>query len=354
MHIPNRHDATNWYRGTGPLSHLKKSSKLDLKFSFANEISFATAQLHDLAFFQRPSTSSELEAIRIFKRLGIPVIVDYDDLFFEIPTDNPAHQSYMNRTTQETIVQIMREADCVWVSTKEIKRCVQLPNASLNERVYVVPNALDDIHLVMRDRSKPQTNRQPAVMWRGSPTHERDVMEFTPEIGAVAKGFPNWSFVFAGWNPWFLTDGMAPKQALCSGALPVGEFMDFVYATGAEVGMVPLHDSRFNRCKSNIAWLEMTWGGAAVLAPDWEEWRHPGVTTYLTQEDYRIGLASLIEMGSEKRRALNQMSWEHIKNNFMLSKVNYIRERTIRSLVNGSDWYTGYEPLQDDDVMDLA
>lgn len=349
-HIPGLHDATCYYRAATPFAHLRKKMEADIEFDVIKEWSGPALMQYDVAFFQRPSTSQELEAIRIAKRLGLPVIVDYDDLLFDIPADNPAYRAYMNRATQETIITIMREASCIWVSTPELKRCIQIKGASLNDRVFVVPNALDDIHLVARQRAMPPPlkARQPAVVWRGSPTHERDVMEFAPEIGDVAASNLKTSFVFVGYNPWFLTERMAGSQAVLSGALPVGEFMEFLYATASRIGMVPLHDSRFNRCKSNIAWLEMTWSGGVVLAPDWEEWRQPGIVTYRSADDFKAGLKLLVEMEPEKLAEMHAQSWAHIQKNFMLSNTNKIRLLTLGACFSGQ-WPAGFERLEDAD-----
>jgi hypothetical protein len=355
MHIPNRHDATAYYRATGPLGNLRRRYRNRYKFIWADEISFGRASFYDVAFFQRPSTAQELEAIRILTRMNKPVIVDYDDLLFQVPTDNPAHGSYMNQATQTTIVEICKLATCIWVSTKELKRTLQLKGHSLNDKVYVVPNAIDDHHLLHGGKEAPAEKRTHSVLWRGSPTHERDILEYTPEIGDVASKHPRWSFVFAGYNPWFLTERMKGKQAVLSGALPVGEFMDFIYGVSPQVGMVPLHDSRFNRCKSNIAWLEMTWAGAAVLAPDWEEWRVPGIVTYHDPKSYGEALDWLLTIKEEERRELNRISWEHIQDHFLISVVNPIRDLTIKACLTNR-WPKGYEPLFDPDteaVMEL-
>ena len=358
IHIPGPHDATCWYRASGPLSHIRKRFNRNYNFERLTEWSFSTVQMLDAAFFQRPSTGAELEAIRICKRLNVPVIADYDDLLFDIPTDNPAYRNYMNKAAQETIITIMREVDCLWVSTKELKRTLQIKEAPLNERVFVVPNALDDHHLVTGHRGlpPPPKRRQPAVVWRGSPTHERDVMEYAPEIAEVAKENPATSFVFVGYNPWFLTERMGAKQAIVSPALSVGEFMDFLYATASRIGVVPLHDSRFNRCKSNIAWLEMTWAGGTVLAPGWEEWLQPGVVNYKDQASFQAGLEFLVKSTPEELEKLNRASWNHIVKNFTLSATNATRIATIDALVMGTKWPDGWQRIPDPDtdgVMEL-
>lgn len=347
-HIPNRHDATNFYRGTGPLGALSKKNYLpnvDFIPTLQSEYTYALAQLTDIGFFQRPSTSQELEAIRLMKRCGIPVIVDYDDLLFDVPTDNPAHRIYMNKNTQETIIAIMKEATAITVSTKELKRCIQIPKASLNDKVFVVPNALDDLHLAFGRRMAPPKEQNRTVLWRGSPTHERDVLEYAPEIGGIAEKHSDISFTFVGWNPWFLTERMRKKQAICSGALSVGEFMDFLYLTAPTWGMVPLHKSRFNLCKSNIGWIETTWAGGICLCPDWEEWRVPGAITYRNQTDFEKGLEAMIQMKPGDIKELNEMSWKHIKENLLLSQTTKIRAQVFGAALGLNEWPEGGKPI---------
>jgi hypothetical protein len=349
-HVPNPHDATAWYRAVSPLAHMRKRG-FPVQYDLIREWSAPAVMGYDAAFFQRPCTAPELEAIRICKRLSIPVIVDYDDLLFDLPVDNPAYQHYMNQETQSRIVTIMREADCLWVSTRELKRCIQLPRGGLNDKVYVVPNALDDVHMVTGSRGLPPPveRRQGAVVWRGSATHEQDIMTYAKQLAEAAEASPKTSFVFVGYNPWFLTKHMRPKQAVVSGAMPVGEFMDFLYATAARVGVVPLHPSRFNLCKSNIAWLEMTWAGGVVLAPDWEEWRQPGVVTYRDEDGFKAGLMALTAMEPAQLEELHRMSWNHIVKRFTLSAVNPIRQATLTAALGRSEWPEGHQRIEDPD-----
>lgn len=339
--IPNQHDATSHYRGFGPLGHLRKTSKLQWNIHPCAEFSASVAYMCDLAFFQRPKDPAELMAIRIFKRLGVPVIIDFDDLLLSVPRDNPAHDAYMNEETQRTILDICREASAIIVSTNELKRCLQLPGKPLNDRVYVVPNALDEIHLLRGTRAQPPTGTNRTVLWRGSATHERDVFEFAPEIADCAKADRSTAFTFVGWNPWFLTERMEGKQAIIAGQLPLGEFLEFLHTTAPQIGIVPLHASRFNLCKSNIAWLEMTWSGAACLVPDWEEWQHPGAVTYRTTEDFRAGLLSLMGMEPEALQELNRMAWKTVLDKFLLKRVNPLREQVMLASMGMAEWPDG-------------
>lgn len=348
---PNQYDATAYYRADVPFSAMASQGILSINHDPA--FNARRAMLTDVAFFQRPSQQLELDAIKIFKEFGVPVIADYDDLLFEVPTDNPAFSGYNSESVKATIVEIMRTVDVIFTSTKELKRSLQLPKHTLNKNVYVVPNALDDRCLLKGPMASPPKATNRTALWRGSATHMRDVMEYAPEIGAVAEKYSDLAFTFVGWNPWFLTDRMRPTQAIVTEKLSVGEFMKMVHATAPSIGYIPLHDSQFNRCKSNIGWLEMTWAGAACLVPDWEEWRSPGAITYKNHEDFRKALDLMAKMDSSQLQRYNRMAWDYIQENLLVSKVNHIRQEVIEALVQGRALPAGGEPYKSDEVMEL-
>ncbi len=348
--IPNLHDATAHYRANGPLSHLRRTGicGTDILIQTVSDFSGPGVMLSDIGFFQRPSDPKELEAIKLFKRLGKKIIIDYDDFLLGVPGDNPLFGHYASKKSQDTIIEIIRAADAVIVSTNELKRCLQLPKNCLNEKVYVANNAIDEHHMLHGERSIPPLDRNRTVFWRGSQTHQRDLMDYTPaivKVGRATKAKHNIPFTFSGYNPWFITESLYPEQAIIAGPLPMGEYLDFIYKTGPMMGIVPLAENRFNRCKSNIAWLELTWAGAAMLVPDWEEWKRPGCTTYRNEEDFIIGLTSLIESTPERLHELNRQSWFDIINNYTLAKVNGIREKVFGAAMDLCDWPEGGAPI---------
>lgn len=337
-HVPSPHDGTAYYRSIGPNHALEATKPKEFFFSepgTLKEWSWPTLTKYHLAFFQRPSTQNELDAINMCRSAGVPVIVDYDDNLFEVPTDNPVHEFYRNAGTQKVVAQCIASATVVTVSTLELKRRFQLPGKELNKHVFVVRNSINDVqHPAIKNalaaKHAPQTN--PTILWRGSNTHMRDLMEYGEPILEVAhqEGRKPPTFTFAGYNPWFLTERMKPKQAVVMPLTSVGEFMNALIGIAPEIGIVPLHNSGFNRAKSNIAWLEMTLAGAACLVPEWEEWCMPGAVTYQNAEDFRAGLLFLLEMPPENRAELRQQSWDHIKQHFLLSKQLHRRAEILK------------------------
>jgi len=88
---------------------------------------------------------------------------------------------------------------------------------------------------------------------------------------------------------------------------------------------------------SNIAWIEASHAGAVCLAPDWDEWRRPGVILYRDQEDFRQKLSMLLE-GGVNRSNLVGRSREFISQNLTLGAVNHERWKIIECLSGIDPW----------------
>ena len=59
------------------------------------------------------------------------------------------------------------------------------------------------------------------------------------------------------------------------------------------------------------AWLEGTFAGCAVLGPDFEEWRRPGIANYSDQDSFYNQMKSLIN-NDDLRLELQKMSVDTI------------------------------------------
>lgn len=342
--IPHPSDGTSYYRGLRVLAALAKQHRdfsihhVDLLTKFSEE----TVLFYDVVFFQRPSTPPELQAIEMFKDCGIPVVVDYDDNLFEVPMDNPAHATYADPNCQATVASCISVADAVIVSTVDLKRSIQLPNAVLNERVFVVPNAVDDV-FVREPLSTERVETTNTVLWRGTATHERDIVQYQEQILKLAESQPDLQFKFAGYNPWFLTERMAPNQAIVIPPLSVGDYMRMIKTLRPKIGIVPLHDSNFNRCKSNIALLEMAQAGAACLVPDWVDWRLPGAVAYTDRDSFYEGLHTLMQLTPQRLADLREITWTYIANNLTLSKMNLKRAAILKAIAGLGPMPSGWE-----------
>jgi hypothetical protein len=99
----------------------------------------------------------------------------------------------------------------------------------------------------------------------------------------------------------------------------------------SKIHIVTLYERDFNLSKSNISWIESTIAGSVVLAPDWEEWKKPGIVNYASKEDFKEKLQDLIN-GKYNLWLNHKTSLDYILNNLSLKKVNKERLKILNSL----------------------
>jgi len=336
----------------GPFALLRKEFNFNIVTS--DTVDESILDLVDFVFMQRPSTDGHAKVAEMCKINGTPLWIDYDDFLFEVPQDNPAYDAYMKREVHNNIVKIIRMADVVTVSTEQLKRCLQPKGHVLNERVYVVHNALHDKYL----RLKQPFKFKPHINWRGSRTHMRDIMEYAPEVAEFANKHQESTFTFIGDNPWYLTQNMPRKQAIVVPPMGINDYFQFITKTNPSIQIVPLHDSMFNRCKSNIAWIEASLAGAICIAPRWQEWEDkPGCLTYSTPEEFRDCLEYAIANPDEMAQQ-HALGFEYIQKNLLLSNINVFRNvlmQCLYALVRGAEvtFPRDGEALEEEAVMEL-
>lgn len=355
---PNPLDATSLYRGHGPFGRLERDwEKPDaiLEIDSNRAFDWASVISYSLAIFQRPYSRDHLTAIKLFKDRGIPVWIDYDDFLFDVPTDNPTYTLYMDSSVQRSLVEIIRLADVVTVTTRELKRLLQVKvkDGLLAEKVYVVPNALLP-ELKALQASHDVAREKVRFMWRGSHTHQRDLIEVAGQILSFnERNEKSIEWRFLGYNPFFLTDRMGENTTVIH-SVKIDDFFSFLGKVNPNFMVVPLSDSSFNRAKSSIAYVEATLGGAITIAPDYEEWRRPGVITYKSGQLERA-LEAALKMSPEDRSEYHEMAVDHVWSGpLSMVATNKLREEILLGLVGRRELPPGYEPLEEEEgVMEL-
>jgi glycosyltransferase involved in cell wall biosynthesis len=324
--LSNANDAGSWYRGIGPWAAIHKAGLAEVWYS--PNPKWQEVKSVDAVFMLRPCTKELKPAGQAAKDFGVPLIVDYDDDLLNVPSDNPSHPFFALPEVRENYKEFLQGADAVITSTPFLRE--RLLELTPNKKVYVVPNAFDPCLLRFR-RDLP---RQNSVCWRGTSTHDRDVASVADEIVRSAAWFKDhlWIFMGADPAPWACSDRIAKK--LLVPKLDLMPYFKAIFALSSKVMIVPLADQGFNRCKSNIAAIEGAFAGAAVLAPDWEEWRLPGVTTYTDAASFGAELRALLSnepLASSRAKEL----WAHVRKNMTLQKANEARIAIVNQLVEG-------------------
>jgi len=323
-------DVTSFYRCLGPLAALRKAHRktLDIQTNQIARMDWAVAADCDIMFLQRPCLGKHLEVAQITKLARTPLWLDFDDDLFNVQSDNPTAATYGNEKIQGNIRRMLEIADVVTVSTPAIRETMQPMTSAL---VAVIPNAWPDD---FRPFVEPLASRTKRCVWRGSATHIRDVLEVAHHIHDAAELFSEWKFSFLGWEPFMITEKKLSVEVFPK--MEVLEYFDKLRELAGQILYVPLHNSQFNKSKSMIAWLEASYAGMAVLAPEFPEWERPGITIYKEPADFGQVLGEMLQTPWPELKERVDASRAYIQEHLLLSHVNQLRMAVIERLLNGS------------------
>lgn len=321
---PSVIDSCSFYRTGGIAPDLRKKLNADIhvmawdkgRFNWQNILNY------DLVMMQRPYTETAYGMGLYVKNLGLPLWVDYDDLLLEVPAGNRSHDTMLK--ARDSIKKITGIADAVSVTTELLRQEL----LQYNRNIKVIPNAFND-YIFSKRKKEILPERKKLILWRGSDTHEPDLFAHTVPILNSIRTFQKWDFMFLGYYPWFFG---YHKNVKADGPVdPLFYFARIKYEAPTLLH-VPLADIKFNRAKSNIAYIEASYAGSLCLAPDWDEWRMPGIMNYTDDKGYEDAIHSVIK-GEVDVRRLSARAWEYVMDKLRLSKVNELRYSLVKTII---------------------
>ena len=316
--IPDKLSGISFYRGVRPLTLLSKKHNFFLDFE--ENISWGSLSVANGVFMQLPVGRGLLKICELAKAMKTPTLLDFDDYLFGIPDWNPAKRIYRHDVLEDLKMTISN-SDYVSVTTAFLAEEL----SKFNSNITIIPNAFDDeLFGFEKIQSKNKT-----IAWRGSATHIEDLKSIIPAIQDIqnSKQFLDWSWYFIG------KDAQVMKKQIPSAKIidQMGllNYFSYIKELNPAIQIVPLVDHPFNRAKSNIAWLEATYSGAVTVAPEYlEEFNRPGVVRYRDVEHFKQLMIELMQNPESLGEYFNK-SYEYIKENLLLSKVNDQRAKLI-------------------------
>lgn len=323
-----------WYYRLLPWAFLARQtgaqfSALSVEAPFAFE---AVIGSYDVLIISRPHTKGHFFAMEKAKEYGVKIIADYDDLIWEVPADNPSARSNEDENFQYNSIIMLSMADVVTVSTLELQTQIM---DRFRKDSTVIRNALNE-WITPPDLSGPRTpENEIRIAWRGSNTHKADLM-------GARQAFRDYEYVrfkFFGYRP----DELLKQYGGNLSTLEHAHWMPSVKASFDAIRdwqphylICPLGNSTFNRCKSNIAWIEATAIGAVCIAPAYmKEFRVVPSIQYdtiaqLKDQLYHVscGMYGIDILEAARKELLT---------NYLLSVVNDKRVEILNIMIMGQE-----------------
>jgi hypothetical protein len=322
---PAIQDSTSLYRGAGPFHELEEAMPGLRIHPNPPSVDWQVCAAHSGFFLQRPFNQEQINIVNLAHQNGKKVWIDYDDNYFGLLADNPAFDIYKQPQNQANIIKLCELADVISVSTEYLKTILE-SKLNIKKDIRVIRNGYDHV----RANKQFHEQHQNIILWRGSHTHIRDLYFYAPEMIRLANELPHWKWVFVGWNPWMLHEHFPKGQLVYQEPIDPCQFYICLDQIKPQITFVPLFDSPFNRSKSNIGAIEGSFSGSAVFAPDWDEWKIPGITNYKDKASFYLNLKRLMELSSDKRKELNHQIWGYIEQNLTLTKMNEGRAQILK------------------------
>lgn len=288
-----------------PLEALARRGLYDYTVKTEDEVSRSDIERACCIVFVRNVEPSSYHYLNMARQLGKPTVYCIDDNFLEIPQSSQLAPYYNRPDIRETFQKFLREAGVVKTDSSYFASWI-LQN--YNPNTIYFPSSVD---FGMIDQwVKPKTEDGQLVIGYGGTFKEDDFAVVVPALQQILAQFEYVRLEFCGYAPEVLM--RHPKVRVRLDEQDYRSYMHYLFHSAWDIGLAPLSDSPFNRCKTNNKFREYAACGIPGLYsrhPVYEEWVSHGESGWLvphTTEGWLDGLWQLITNGELRNKILHQ------------------------------------------------
>lgn len=193
---------------------------------------------------------------------GKVVCYEIDDFLLDVPSNHPLFHNFQR--TAPFIREFLPEVDHVTVTTDALRERI----IAFNPNTVTLPNLIDESAIT--SRAPTDDPAKTVIAYMGSPTHDQDLELVEDVLFQIRDRFGS-SVEFVFWGC------AGTRLAKLGRVIPFDDsYASFLKALGRvhfDIGLAPLADNVFNRCKSNIKWLEYSAYARTGVYSDLEPYR---------------------------------------------------------------------------------
>lgn len=260
------------------------------------------------------------------KKYGFRTVVDVDD-YWELDPHHIAYDEYKEIAFGQRQTTHLRMADIVFATHERLAAACR----EFNENVHILPNAIPrqgqfDI--------KPEWHCLTRLFWQGSITHRHDIELLHRPIESLGKMSKKIKMIMGGYHEnEFEWDSMArtyTAQLKHQYKLIPGAHVAQYYAAyaHADICLVPLVNSPFNRMKSNLKVLEAANMGLPVIASNVHPYIGMPVNLCSNSRDW-IGHIKRLVQWPERRKEEGERLAEFCNEHYNFHKINNERRQIL-------------------------
>lgn len=288
----SNYTGTGWYRCHVPGVGLRGRGH---EVILNHEITPQQLEWSDILVFQQSASEDAKRFISRANELGKFTVFEIDDDYWSMTPDNPVYKEWHQGGALRILRECMQLCRVVTTTTPYLARIL----GGYHPDVRVLPNMLPIEHWDVR---KPDHGDQLVIGWAGGVSHQRDLELLVGTVEPLLNEYPHIQLWLAGMS----TYPFRPHERIRM--MPSVQIEEYpLLLANFDIGLAPLVDNHFTRCKSDLKYLEYARAGAAVVASPNECYIHTivdGENGLLaqTKKDWTRQLRRVIEDTEMRRR----------------------------------------------------
>jgi glycosyltransferase involved in cell wall biosynthesis len=316
------------------------------------ERQYEGAMASDVIVFQRPLQQEMLDAALILKEEGKKIVMDNDDTYTQQNGMPKVMSEMMERQLDEKIEQIdvrLKEfakiADLVTVSTDFLANEYR----HLNENVMVLPNQVDPDDWSKPKRTKGKKVRIGLVGSVAMNNDTKKIVKLLRQLGRrddvqlVLFGLPPDTKAYEEIRKYFMYEVSYWNtfNVEWHPAVPIADYFDSLNDLELDIMLIPRDDNYFNRCKSNVKFLEASMCEIPVIAQGFED----GLSPYQvnpedvkhmiiahTPEEWEASVLKLID-DKKLRREMGKKAYKYVLERYNIKKNAHLWKEAYEKLL---------------------
>ena len=289
-----------------PSQYMQKNGMAEVRFLDLRETTYrdlgADLKWCDMVISTGLMGTQELAMVRQYQSMGLKVVIDYDDLYFNV---SPFNTAYRTIGTEEVQVRdpntgdvqylwkdgkngfdmkanqikfhaykaLLQEADLITTTTLYLKQAMA-EYSGREDNIRVVPNAIDFTQWKPMEGIREKLPGKFRFGWAVSASHGEDWLFIRPAIVDFLRKHKDAIFVIIG-DTYVDMRKAHPEIAEQIEWYPFSDLWEGHYPMrmamlGLDAAIAPLADLEFNRCKSPLKWEEYTAFGWPTIAQNME------------------------------------------------------------------------------------
>ncbi|HVO65646.1 MAG TPA: tetratricopeptide repeat protein [Syntrophales bacterium] len=244
------------------------------------------------------------------KRKGRPTIYELSDNITSLHEGVGIRGWFADPVNLALAFQYMRMADAVQVTGSGLAKQFRF----INPRIVIFENQMATLGTVGRSASD-RVN----LGWAGSSGHKKDIETISDVIAQVMHAYPHLDFAFMGDETIYRILSVALPDGRITYTPPgtLDEYLAFLQKV--DIGLAPLQDNHYNRCRSDIKFLEYASRGVVPVLSSLTPYKasvQDGETGFLYESPQELlSILSTLACDADLRNRISRTAYAYVKLN---------------------------------------